>query len=51
MMPMLPDTVDLAKPAVWRQVEEDLERFIPFNSGLMLEALVSQAQNALNSKH
>jgi len=29
----------------WRSVEH------PFNPGLMLEALVSQAQNAINSKH
>ena len=48
----LPAGGSLASLTVWAQALATSKRTVehPFNAGLMLEALVSQAQNALNSR-
>ena len=48
----LPSGGSMASLTVWSQALAATRRTVehPFNAGLMLEALVSQAQNALNSK-
>ena len=49
----LPDAGSVNALTAWAKALASSTRTVdhPFNSGLMLEALVSQAQNALNSKH
>jgi DNA polymerase-3 subunit delta' len=49
----LPEGSSMASLTSWAQALAAAKRTVehPFNVGLMLEALVSQAQNALNSRH
>ena len=49
----LPDGGSVNALTAWAKALASSTRTVdhPFNSGLMLEALVSQAQNALNSRH
>lgn len=49
----LPATASVAGLTTWAKALAASQRTAehPFNAGLMLEALVSQAQNALNSRH